>query len=135
MRIVLTCRPATQGDTDPCRNGAPDSGTFFIKTAKRSRRHASYSHTAFYEAWRLVIQRYGIHNPYNGRGAIRGPAPARSPQCSRCARDPRPQANMLCAGRLAIQDAPEMVAQLYGRFLPQDKSALAAKVLNRVWQG
>jgi hypothetical protein len=26
-----------------------------------------------------------------------------------------------------------MVAQHYGRFLPQDKSAIAAQVLNRVW--
>ena len=34
----------------------------------------------------------------------------------------------------AIQDTAEMVAQHYGRFLPQDKAALAAKVLNRVWE-
>lgn len=27
----------------------------------------------------------------------------------------------------------EMVAQHYGRFLPQDKAAIAAQVLNRVW--
>jgi hypothetical protein len=34
----------------------------------------------------------------------------------------------------AIQDTPEMVAQHYGRFLPQDKAALAAKILNQVWE-
>ena len=34
----------------------------------------------------------------------------------------------------AIQDTPDMVAQHYGRFLPQDKAALAAKILNRVWE-
>ena len=34
----------------------------------------------------------------------------------------------------AIQDTPEMVQNHYGRFLPQDKAALAAKVLNRVWE-
>ena len=33
----------------------------------------------------------------------------------------------------AIQDRPDMVAQHYGRFLPQDKAALAAEVLNRAW--
>lgn len=33
----------------------------------------------------------------------------------------------------AIQDTPEMVANHYGRFLPQDKAAIAAQVLNRVW--
>ena len=34
----------------------------------------------------------------------------------------------------AIQDTPEMVASHYGRFLPQDKAALAAQILNRVWE-
>jgi len=34
----------------------------------------------------------------------------------------------------AIQDTPEIVAKHYGRFLPQDKAALAADILNRVWQ-
>lgn len=34
----------------------------------------------------------------------------------------------------AIQDTPDMVAQHYGRFLPQDKAALAAAVLNRAWE-
>jgi len=33
----------------------------------------------------------------------------------------------------AIQDAPAPVQAHYGRFLPQDKAALAAEVLNRVW--
>jgi hypothetical protein len=34
----------------------------------------------------------------------------------------------------AIQDTPAMVAQHYGRFLPEDKAALVARVLNRVWE-
>lgn len=34
----------------------------------------------------------------------------------------------------AIQDTPEMVQNHYGRFLPQDKAALAAKILNQVWE-
>jgi hypothetical protein len=34
----------------------------------------------------------------------------------------------------AIQDTPDMVAQHYGRFLPQDKAALAARILNQVWE-
>lgn len=33
----------------------------------------------------------------------------------------------------AIQDIPEMVAQHYGRFLPQDKAEIAARILNQVW--
>jgi len=27
-----------------------------------------------------------------------------------------------------------MAAQPYGRFLPQDKAALAARILNQVWE-
>lgn len=33
----------------------------------------------------------------------------------------------------AIQDTPDTVAEHYGRFLPHDKAALAAQVLNQVW--
>lgn len=32
----------------------------------------------------------------------------------------------------AIQDTPDMVAKHYGRFLPQDKAAMAAKILSQV---
>lgn len=34
----------------------------------------------------------------------------------------------------AIQDTPDTIQQHYGRFLPQDKAALAACILNEVWQ-
>ncbi len=37
-------------------------------------------------------------------------------------------------GSYAIQDTPEMVAQHYGRFLPQDKAEIAARILNKVWE-
>jgi len=36
-----------------------DPGTFFIKTVKQSSTNAAYDQTTFYEAWRLIIQRYG----------------------------------------------------------------------------
>ncbi|OOG69660.1 hypothetical protein B0E45_15065 [Sinorhizobium sp. A49] len=34
----------------------------------------------------------------------------------------------------AVRDTPEMVAGHYGRFLPQDKAALADKILTQVWE-
>ena len=43
--------------------GADDPGTFFVKTVKITSKDASYDQNTFYEAWRLVIQRYGIYNP------------------------------------------------------------------------
>lgn len=56
-------------------SGSRDPGTLFIKTVKTTSRNASYTQSGFYEAWRLVIQRYGIFNPYTGKGAIEGLLP------------------------------------------------------------
>ncbi|SDO00974.1 hypothetical protein SAMN05216328_1482 [Ensifer sp. YR511] len=55
--------------------GAEDPGTLFVKTVKTKTKDASYDQTTFYEAWRTAIQRYGIYNPYTGRGAIKGLLP------------------------------------------------------------
>ncbi|KQN05046.1 hypothetical protein ASE85_07735 [Sphingobium sp. Leaf26] len=116
-------------------NGADDPGTFFVKTVKTTSRDASYNQTTFYEAWRLVIQRYGIFNPYTGRGAIKGLLP-HGPHNVRdiLATHILKHTGSYEQASYAIQDTPEMVAKHYGRFLPQDKAAMAAKILNRVWE-
>lgn len=113
---------------------SPDPGTFFVKTVKTSSRSAAYTQTTFYEAWRLTIQRYGIYNPYTGRGAIAGLLP----HGPHSVRDVLATHVLKATGSYeqasyAIQDTPKMVAEHYGRFLPQDKAALAAGILNRVW--
>jgi hypothetical protein len=120
-------RPLLLGDAD-------DPGTFFVKTVKRSSSDAAYNQTTFYEAWRLVIQRYGIFNPYTGKGAIEGLLP-HGPHNIRdvLATHILKQTGSYEQASYAIQDTPEMVAEHYGRFLPQDKAALAAKILNQVW--
>lgn len=107
----------------------------FVKTVKRTSRDAAYNQTAFYEAWRLTIQRYGIANPYTGRGAIAGLLP-HGPHNVRdvLATHILKQTGSYEQASYAIQDTPETVAQHYGRFLPQDKAALAAQILNQVWQ-
>ncbi|WP_075042273.1 hypothetical protein [Brucella intermedia] len=115
--------------------GAEDPGTLFVKTVKTTSKDASYNQTTFYEAWRLVIQRYGIYNPYTGRGAIKGLLP----HGPHNVRDVLATHILKLTGSYeqasyAIQDTPEMVANHYGRFLPQDKSALAARILNQVWE-
>jgi hypothetical protein len=115
-------------------NGAADPGTFFVKTVKRTSRDASYNSATFYEAWRLIIQRYGIYNPYTGRGAIKGLLP-HGPHNVRdvLATHVLKRTGSYEQASYAIQDTPEMVAQHYGRFLPQHKAALAARILNEVW--
>ena len=114
---------------------AKDPGTFFIKSVKRSSSCAEYEQTTFYEAWRWTIQRYGIFNPWTGRGAI----PGLLPHGPHNVRDVLATHVLKLTGSYeqasyAIQDTPEVVAQHYGRFLPRDKAALAAQVLNKVWE-
>lgn len=115
-------------------NGAADPRTFFVKTVKTTSANAAYNQTTFYEAWRLIIQRYGIHNPYTGRGVIRGLLP-HGPHNVRdvLATHILKRTGSYEQASYAIQDTPETVANHYGRFLPQDKAALAAQVLNKVW--
>ncbi|CZT37827.1 hypothetical protein GA0004734_00047210 [Rhizobium sp. 9140] len=114
---------------------ARDPETFFVKTVKTTSKDAAYDQTTFYEAWRLTIQRYGIYNPYTGRGAIEGLLP-HGPHNVRdvLATHILKQTGSYEQASYAIQDTPDMVARHYGRFLPQDKAALAAKILNQVWQ-
>lgn len=115
--------------------GAEDPGTFFVKTVKATSKDAAYDQTTFYEAWRLTIQRYGIYNPYTGRGAIPGLLP-HGPHNVRdvLATHILKQTGSYEQASYAIQDTPDMVAHHYGRFLPQDKAALAARILNQVWE-
>jgi hypothetical protein len=115
--------------------GAPDPGTFFVKTVKATSKDAEYGSTAFYEAWRLAIQRYGIYNPYTGRGAIAGLLP-HGPHNVRdvLATHILKKTGSYEQASYAIQDTAEMVRSHYGRFLPEDKAALAARILNEVWK-
>lgn len=114
---------------------APDPGTLFIKSISSRSGEAAYNQTTFYEAWRLIIQRYGIYNPYTGRGAIEGLLP-HGPHNVRdvLATHVLKRTGSYQQASYAIQDTPEMVAKHYGRFLPEDKAAMAAQILNQVWE-
>jgi len=116
-------------------NGAEDPGTFFVKTVKSISQDAAYNQSTFYEAWRLVIQRYGIYNPYTGRGAIKGLLP-HGPHSVRdvLATHVLKETGSYDQAGYAIQDTAEVVAQHYGRFLPENKVALAAKIITKVWE-
>lgn len=124
---LTRCRPLLLG-------GAADPGVFFIKTVKPKSREAAYSQQTFYEAWRLIIQRFGIYNPWTGRGAIPGLL-AHGPHSVRdvLATHILKQTGSYEQASYAIQDTAATVADHYGRFLPQDKAALAAQVLNQAW--
>lgn len=115
-------------------NGTADPGTLFVKTTKMKSKCGSYNQNTFYEAWRLTIQRYGVYNPYTGRGAIEGLLP-HGPHNVRdvLATHILKRTGSYEQASYAIQDTAATVADHYGRFLPQDKAALAAEILNQVW--
>ena len=115
--------------------GAADPGTLFVKTVKATSKSAAYDQATFYEAWRLTIQRYGIYNPYTGKGAIAGLLP-HGPHNVRdvLATHILKETGSYEQASYAIQDTPDTVSKHYGRFLPQDKAAVAARILNQVWQ-
>lgn len=54
---------------------ARDPGTLFVKTVKTTGLDAAYDSTTFYKAWRILIQRNGIYDPYAGHSAIEGLLP------------------------------------------------------------
>jgi hypothetical protein len=113
---------------------ARDPGTFFIKSVKSSSAKAEYDQNTFYEAWRHTIQRYGVYNPWTGRGAIAGLLP-HGPHNVRdvLATHILKKTGSFEQASYAIQDTPDIVAKHYGRFLPENKAALAAAILDKAW--
>lgn len=113
---------------------APDPGTLFVKTTTPRTTDASYSQAGFYDAWRAIIARYGIYNPWTGRGAVRGLLP-HGPHSVRdvLATHVLKETGSFEQASYAIQDTPETLQQHYARFLPQEKAAIAARILNRSW--
>ena len=116
-------------------NGYPDPDTFFVRSARSSKRSTCYDLFGFYAAWKFVIQRYGIFNPYTRRGAIAGLLP-HGPHSVRdiIATHILKQTESYELASFAIQDTVEAVVRHYTRFLPHEKTARAAAVLNQVWR-
>ncbi|MBI1198506.1 MAG: hypothetical protein GC203_11645 [Phenylobacterium sp.] len=114
-------------------DGRDDPGTFFVRRP-RGRQSAAFGQGAFYVAWRTIIQRHGIYNPYTGRGAVAGLLP-HGPHNVRdvVATHVLKQTGSYRQASYAIQDAPRTIAEHYGRYMPLDKTRIAAEVLDRVW--
>lgn len=111
-----------------------DPGNFFVRTISRKCREAVYQRGEFYQAWYEITQLYGIYNSYTGRGAIEhlvphGPHNVRDVVATQILRETHDARR---AG-YAIQDTPQAVERYYGRLLPKEKAAEAAKILNNTW--
>lgn len=121
-------------DRSQLLNGVADPGVFFVKSVKYPGSNPCFSQMSFYQAWQTIIQRYGIYNPWTGRGAIAGLKP-HGPHSVRdvLATHMLKMTGSYTQAGYAIQDSAHTVAAHYGRFQPKEKAALAAHVLNSVW--
>lgn len=90
-------------------------------------------HDFVYGPRRLILHRYGTYNPYTDLVVMKGLLP-HGPHNVRdvLATHILKQTGSYEQASYAIQDTPVTVARHYGRFLPQEKAALAAQVLSKV---
>jgi hypothetical protein len=120
---------------DRLLNGCDDPGTFFVRTMWAADHSAELPITSFYAVWKLLVQKYGIYNPYTGRGAIKGLLP-HGPHAVRdiLATHLLKTTGSYELASYAIQDSVESVMKHYARFMPHEKVARAAEELNKVWR-
>jgi hypothetical protein len=113
----------------------PDPGTVFVRSLREKSPNREMNVVSFYSAWKLMIQRYGIYNPYTKRGAIKGLLP-HGPNAVRdvLATHLLKKTGSYELASFAIQDSMMAVVKHYARFLPHEKIARAAHELNKVWQ-
>jgi hypothetical protein len=116
-------------------NGCRDPGTFFVRSMHETGCDPELTLTSYYAVWKLLIQKYGIYNPYTKRGAIKGLLP----HGPHAVRDVLATHLLKTTGSyelasFAIQDSMESVMRHYARFMPHEKIARAAEELNKVWK-
>jgi hypothetical protein len=114
--------------------GAPDPGVFFVRRVRAPGDAPALDRFRFHQAWRRIIERHGIFNPYTGRGAVPGLLP-HGPHAVRAvlATHVLKVTGSCDQAAYAIQDTAGSIQRHYARFLPTDKAAIAAEVLDRVW--
>jgi hypothetical protein len=116
-------------------NGVDDPGTFFVRAVWDTDNDPELTITSYYAVWKVLVQKYGIYNPYTGRGAIKGLLP----HGPHAVRDVLATHLLKTTGSYelasyAIQDSIESVMKHYARFMPHEKVARAAEELNKVWR-
>lgn len=111
-----------------------DPGTFFVKGNIKRKGRLDYDQASFYTDWREAVAKYGIYNPYTGRGAIKGLLP-HGPHCIRdvLATYVLKKTGSIELAALAIHDSVPMIQKYYGRFLPSEKTALVMKTIGEAW--
>lgn len=116
-------------------HGCPDPGTFFVRSMREVDCDPELTITSYYGVWKLLIQRYGIYNPYTKRGVIKGLLP-HGPHAVRdiLATHLLKTTGSYELASFSIQDSMESVMKHYARFMPHEKIARAAEELNKVYR-
>lgn len=123
---------------DHCRSylaaDVEDPGWLFIN---RRRGHVSrMSSTHFHAAWHDNICKYGIYNPWTGRGVIAGLKP-HGPHAIRAvlATQIYRKTGSIQIAAFAIQDHPATVERFYLKHMPIQQQAILDGVLADIWKG
>jgi len=124
-----------ENDRPVLLQGSRDPGTVFVKWIRHPLVTPELNEFNFYSTWKAMIRRYAIYNPYTKRGAISGILP-HGPHCVRdvVATHVLKETGSYELAGFAIQDSVSAVMANYTRFLPHEKAARAAEIVNRVWQ-
>lgn len=117
--------------------GHPDPGTLFVKNMGTRAEDPCMGQEAFYNAFVAAVRRYGIRNPFNGRGAIEGLRP-HGPHAG--FRDVVATHILKTGGGVSIAadallDSEEMIRAHYGRYLPQDRIKAASNFVAKTLYG
>jgi len=115
--------------------GHSDGGTFFVRTLPAECESSEFVGNSLSTYWRDTIIKFGIFNPYTRRGAIAGLLP-HGPHSIRdvIATHFIKLTSSYELAAYALHSTPKTIEQHYCRFLAEEKTALAARVLNKVWE-
>ncbi|WP_336740352.1 hypothetical protein [Aureimonas altamirensis] len=113
---------------------APDPGTMFVTKGRRIEDDVSMSVASITHHWYRITRKYGIYNPYTGRGAVEG----LMPHGPHNVRDVRATHVLKATGSYelasyAVHDTAGTIERHYGRFLPGEKAKKASDILNAIW--
>jgi hypothetical protein len=112
-----------------------DTGALFVRRTTSDDKTPEYGVNTFHSMWRVMIQRYGIYNPFTRRGAIAGLLP-HGPHCVRdvLATHILKKTGSYELASYAIQDTTQVLIDHYSRFFPHDKTMQAANILKDAWR-
>lgn len=116
-------------------SGYKTTEVFFVNCLRYRGESAELRETHFNRLWNDMIRKYGIYNPYTKRGAIPGLLP-HGPHSVRdvIATHVLKETGSYEVAGFAIQDCVKAVRDNYTTFLPHEKAARAAEIMNRAWQ-